>query len=240
MSLNSPASTHRQTRSGSSGSINFNDFKKLLKESEDRILNTVMDRLDNISNQLNDMKEAIRNIKTVQQKHEGEIEKVKEYIFESEKRKLHDVRRELSANIIMYGIPETPDSHQDDDDQKVQEIVDIVTDGEYSIDTPSIRIGRKFHNKSRPIKITTKSRADRNKLLQKAREKRNHPNLKDIYLDSDKCYADRKEMMRLKGKLKALREQNPNKNCYISRGKLFVEHQEVDQENPLQHILPSF
>ena len=89
------------------------------------------------------------------------------------------------------------------------------------------------------VKVVASSVGQRNNILKKARLLRRNEKFRRIYLDSDKCFWDRKEGAWLRQKAKTLRTKNPGMSVRIQKGKLLLEGEEVDRENPIRFLFPS-
>ena len=74
----SPGNSHqRKTRSGSAGSLQLSEFKKITKESEDRILNTILGRFEALTHKIEALDVSIKELQSVQNKHANEIADIK-------------------------------------------------------------------------------------------------------------------------------------------------------------------
>lgn len=200
------------------------NFKKELKEE---ITTTVRAA---VSMELRELQQ-----KVVQQ--QKEIDVLKKYIINLELSKLKDMRRSLSSNVILRGVPEEENESEGVLMEKVQDVCDAMSS---SVKITQVeRVGKKSQDRPRPIRAITGSRDERNSLLQKSRSLRNDSTFQNVYLDTDKCYLDRKESTRIRLKAKQLRLQNPLAIVKIRKGILLVDDEIVDAENPLNHVFPS-
>lgn len=171
------------------------------------------------------------------QRQKQEIDSLKKVIITLEERRLNDARKELSCNIVIRGISEFDDETESATLDKVNEILkhpfpDIKT-------IKAERIGRNNVNNSRnrAIKVKLESRKMRNTVLRNARNYR-ESSLKNIFIDADRTFLDRKESYRLRQKMKDLRTQFPTKNIRIERGTLKMDDDDIDFEYPLRHLFP--
>ena len=183
-----------------------------------------------LSGQIKDLKKQVEN-----QAHE--IEVLKKVAISAERRKLHEQRVMLSANVIIRGMDESEDESEKDLIQKVDDILEKL-----QVDAPVLevaRVGRKDGERSRLIRVTTTDFEERNRILKYSKVLRSMPAYKGIYLDVDKPALDRKEAARLRMRAKQLKIQNPEKIVKIFRRTLLLDGNEVDKEEPLRHIFPS-
>jgi len=181
------------------------------------------------------MKKEIKCLHDQIRKQEQEIESLKQSFIKSEENRLKDQRREVSNNIIMRGVTESMKESSQDTSTKALDILKIVIPSVKVL--KAVRIGRAMGSRPRMIKVTVDDREMRNRILQEA-EKFRHSCLKNVYLDRDLPFLDRKEAARLRLKLKQLKNEHPNESVRIYRGKLMINDQEVDKEQPLQHLFP--
>ena len=94
-----------------------------------------------------------------------------------------------------------------------------------------VRLGKKEHNKNRPMKVTLKRSSDVNKALS------NSKNLKalqhKIFLKGDKTKAEQKESTRIHKRKQELLDQYPNNDgnprVVLKKGVLYVDNVEVDR-----------
>ena len=93
--------------------------------------------------------------------------------------------------------------------------------------------------KTRVVKVVLDSKDTRNKILTSVKKHSKEAKLKNIYVNADRSFADKQEAYRLRQKMKALKEQNPNKSIYLRSGKLYMEDTVIDKEQPLQNLFPS-
>ena len=164
-----------------------------------------------------------------------ELDKVKKFLVESEDQRLKEKRKELSCNIIMNGLDE--DENEDDNGtlEKVTELLHkAIPDAEVE---NAFRLGKR-KDTPRPIKIVLDDRQTRNQVLTEVR-KHKDTIFKDIYVNADRPFADRQEALRLRKKMKTLKEQSPHQNLYIRRGKLYSDDKVIDEEQPLKCLFPS-
>ena len=182
------------------------------------------------------LRDEIADLKEKVKEQEKEILALKVVMWKNKDERLKEQRRALSRNVILRGIPE-------EQGEGILDAKDVAERNLRNID-PEIevekaeRIGKKIDHKPRLIKVILVDKDQRNHLLRLAR--RNRESLpKGMYVDADRPFLDRKEAARLRERQRELRKNFPEKNVRILRGKLLVDDDEVDRENPLQYLFPS-
>ena len=166
-----------------------------------------------------------------------EIDNLKRYVWNSEKDKLQAIRKELASNLVISGPSESDFENSEELGGKVGKVLNFL-DADLNKSTFR-RVGRRVENKTRIVKVITGSVHERNRVLSKSRLLRNNPQFDKVYVDSDKCFLDRKELARLRGRARVLRNERPNSSVRLFRDKLFVDDDEVDHAEPLRHVLPA-
>ena len=92
------------------------------------------------------------------------------------------------------------------------------------------RIGQENDTMTRLLKVNVKSKATRDKILEKAKELKNkNEPWKKVYVKKDVHFVYAKENQRLNNRRKELREQNPNGDIKIHNGKLLIDDRVVDR-----------
>ena len=170
---------------------------------------------------------------------DGELSKVKsiisnqQLIIEKHEQKLR------ARNVIIHNIPEGVISVDGDrirsDIEKVNVLcrsaeIDV---GRFDLTSVS-RIGRSISDKARPLLVTVSKPDCKFSFLNARRKVTNDPHITDIFKDRifinpDSSPLVRKEERRLRMKLKALKNDNPNSKGFIKGGNLFVDDVVVDQ-----------
>ena len=217
----------RITRSNSQNlSFSLEDIEKLIVASEKR----VTDRLEGALKEIHLLNDRITH-------QQEEIKQLKAALIDAEKRWLADDRRDRARNIIIRGLQEDEEEDSEDLEGSVDEIFQAldVDEGVKSAE----RIGKPGQDRPRLVKVVASSVGQRNTILKKARLLRTNDKFRGIYLDSDKCFWDRKEGARLRQRAGTLRDENPGKSVKIYKGKLLLEWKEADRENPLRFLFSS-
>ena len=179
------------------------------------------------------------HVKQLEEKiaHQQEIDNLKRYVWNSEKDKLQAIRKELAPNLVISGLSESDFETSEELGEKVGKVLNFL---DADLNKSTFRwVGRRVENKTRIVKVITGSVHERNRVLSKSRLLRNNPQFDKVYVDSDKCFLDRKELARLRGRARVLRNERPNSSVRLFRDKLFVEDDEVDHAEPLRHVLPA-
>ena len=144
-----------------------------------------------------------------------------------------------NTNIIVSGLQEgqimsDDDGELKDEEDKVKrlfEVMEVNADILARVDTfECSRIGQVREDATRLLKVNVGSKVTRDLILQKA------PSLKGknefwgrIYVKKDVHLVYSKETSRIYRKMKALKEENPDKEVIILDGKLMVEGKTVDK-----------
>ena len=164
-----------------------------------------------------------------------EIDTLKHIVLKAENDKLQAVRKELAPNLVIRGLSDNDSETTDELGEKVRNVLNFL-DADVNI-VAFRRVGKRLVNKTRIVKVVTGSVHERNAALRKSKLLRNSPQFDQVFVDSDKCFLDRKEHERLRKRMKLLRNECPDKSVRLFRGKLLVNDDEVDNAEPLQHLL---
>ena len=172
------------------------------------------------------------------EEQDAEIASLRKCLLESERQRLHASRQEVASNVVISGLREDDGETDDALSSKVASVFDTLGVEDIDIDKCTItRLGRPNGGR-RVIKVITPSRAKRDLLLSRAKTLRSNADFNGVYINADRCFLDRKEAARLRGVAKAWREEHPRDNVQLSKGKLFVNGDEFDREDPLSLLLP--
>lgn len=212
--------------------LTIETFRTELTKLKDELRNEIIADL----NQLLTAKLSMLTTRIEEQ--DAEIASLRKCLLESERQRLHTSRQEVASNIVISGLPEDDGETDDTLSNKVASVFDTLDVKDIDIDKCTItRLGRPNGGR-RPIKVITPSRAKRDLLLSKAKTLRSNASLQSVYINADRCFLDRKEAARLRSVAKARREEHPNDHVRLSKGKLFINGDEFDRENPLSLLLP--
>ena len=142
------------------------------------------------------------------------------------------------TNIMVAGLSENQvvdnDNELNNDAEKVKRLLNVMgmdaATLELSTTFELARIGQENDSMTRLLKVNVKSKATRDKILEKAKElkDKNEP-WKKVYVKKDVHFVYAKENQRLNNRRKELREQNPNSDVKIQNGKLLINDQTVDR-----------
>ena len=189
------------------------------------------DLIQIVSNVVN---KHIRMLEDRVDQQESEISALKQIILDNEREKLKVTRSELVRNFVIRGLDEPKEEKKTELDDKVKDVMNTL---DVKFNPISIqRVGKRVDGKPRTIKVVTQSVDDRNAVLKRSRQLRQNSSFKQVYLDSDKCFLDRREDARLRKQLRQWKQQNPTATVKIFRGKLLVDDVEVDHADPVKHI----
>ena len=212
------------TRRGSQQPITLEDLNSL-KENiqtafESALKREIQEFKSIIESQALTIHELKLEIKQLNESMNIQTDINRKLIMEAEKRE----QKDRECNIIISGIPEKHGSDLNADIIKLLSTVD--TTNSYEICTLPIRLGKPTTNKNRPVKISVKTRAQRNLLINKARDTLRN---KGIYLNYDDSPFTQKEKTRLRQKLKSLKENNSDKQYRITKNILYENDSEIDK-----------
>ena len=134
-------------------------------------------------------------------------------------------------NIIVSGLQEDDIVDDKDKIKCLFEVLEVDADVLGNIDHFEInRIGQSRENTTRLVKVNVRSKATRDKILEKAPSlKGKNEQWKKIYVKKDVHPVYSKETSRIYKKMKALREENPDKEVKIQDGKLLMEGKTIDK-----------
>ena len=142
-------------------------------------------------------------------------------------------------NIIISGLQEEDIVGNDigqlrNDKEKVQTLFEVMQVGTDIVAVADefeyTRIGQRRDNATRLVKVNVRSKATRDKILEKAPSLKGKNELwKKIYVKKDVHPVYSKETSRIYRKMKTLKEQNPEKEVKIQDGKLLVNGRMVDK-----------
>ena len=142
------------------------------------------------------------------------------------------------TNIMVAGLSENVVKHNNDelsnDAEKLERMLQVM-----DIDVQTLglvetfefsRIGQENDTMTRLLKVNVKSKATRDKILEKAKELKNKDDpWKRVYVKKDVHFVYAKENQRLNNRRKELRDQNPEKDIKIHNGKLLIDDCVVDR-----------
>ena len=170
---------------------------------------------------------------------ENEIALLKSHLMESERQCLRRPREELASYVVIVGITEEDNETTGQLTTKVENVFKALDVTDVGVHDCSItRVDRP--NGKRVIKVTTKSREHRRLLLSNARSLRKYPVFHGVYVEADRCFLDRQESARLRHKAKTLRSDFPDSEVRLTRGRLLLNGEEIDREDPLKQLFPKY
>ena len=144
-----------------------------------------------------------------------------------------------NTNIIISGLQENDIVNKEvgelkGDKAKVERLLGVMEVEAEVLDNVNIfecsRIGQGRDNATRLVKVDVKSKATRDKILEKAPVLKDKSELwKKIYVKKDVHPVYSKETSRIYRKMKKLKEENPGKEVKILDGKLIFDGKTVDK-----------
>lgn len=221
--------------------ISISDISTLIRESEERIkgylkneMNAIIDRLDRFEQHLSSVQIECARL-------DSEVSTIKNIVISQQIQIEKHESKMRENNIIVHNIPEsdTPvflgSERLTDDLQKTRVLcqtakIDIKPDDIVAIR----RLGRRNSNNSRPLKITLTKPDLRYKFLNNRMSISNNSDLihlfhNRIYVNNDTSFLMQKEELRLRTKLKKLKNDNPNVQSYIRSGLLYHNGDVIDK-----------
>lgn len=219
-----------------------NEFSNRLESMKQDFINQIA----LLKQDLHTENEKVRNmitteIKAIHEKvkhHDDELAYLKSFLVSKEQEKLRETRASLSANFVISGLPESSNETPDNLSSSVDSLLGEIN---ARVEAVSInRIGKKSGTKPRLVKVITKSKDDRNKVLHRSKDLRLDQRFKEVFIDPDRCRIDQREHLRLRNVVKTLRNDNPNKRVVLYKGEVLVDDKVYDFEQPLTHIFPEF
>lgn len=225
------------TRKGSKSNVSspfptLSDFKKLLLESEDRILNKLNAKIDTLIEKVTALDAAILDVKAVQVQQEIDIAKIKDVITNQQRQIEACDERLRGCNLIISNLPESKVTFKQEalesDKEKVRELFNEILPPDQEVFDDDlcevVRIGRPGRN-SRALKVKLSSEKWRNNILRCGRNL-NSDSIRSafgrIYINKDLSFLRRQEEKRLREKRKELKEQYPDADVRIRSGKLYL------------------
>jgi len=128
-------------------------------------------------------------------------------------------RRRL--NVTISGVPEESEGSASErkaaDEEKVGNILKAVTELESDSITRTYRIGRPTPGKSRLLCVALCDETSKKKVLYNARQLRNNPEHRNIYINPDRTRMQQEEMKALRGEQKRRKENGENVVIYRNK-----------------------
>lgn len=241
--------TTRGRKGSVKDSVSYDDFSKLLRESEDRIrkdmqqvfqkeISTLKDKLERFESRFSFIHQELVRI-------DGQYERLKELVVSQQLQIEQGEKRARECNLILHNIPETDLSTSTSclksDDDKIKTLIQTAKIDVNMGDVVSIqRIGKSHlspggsKQRQRPIKISLKDKDKKYKILNKRREISQNTLLKQtfhnkIFVNSDSSFLVQKEEYRLRQHLKEIKSDNSSASAFIRAGVLYVDGSEVDK-----------
>ena len=127
----SPAVTRNSaSRKSSSSSFTLLDIKKLISESEERIISHVNQKFDELSSKIDALETAVTQVKAVQVQQEADINRIKDLIAAQQHQIEMCQEKERECNLMLSNIPETDvivnGERMQDDESKVLNLLNLI------------------------------------------------------------------------------------------------------------------
>ena len=148
---------------------------------------------------------------------------------ESDRRKMNVIFSGVSEGKVIAG-----DDELSTDTEKVHYLINSITTLASEFDAIGVkRLGKYSDSHPRPLCVTFSNIEDKLHVLQ-AKRKLADQNIRDafksgIYINTDRSFLSRKEDQRLYERLKGLRTDYPEKECYIKSRRLYCCGKVLDE-----------
>ena len=233
MQSSSPAVTRKAAKVNTPPpALTLQDFKKLLCESEERVIATFNAKIEILLDKVSSLESAITDIKAVQAQQEMSITSIKDVIVEQQRQIEAFDERERKCNLIVSNLPETDVTLNgdtlDDDETKVLALANAILPASQELYSGQIldvvRLGRPG-NRPRTVKVKLSNEIARNNVLRSGRNLRSddiHAAFGRVYVNKDLSFLRRQEEKRLREKRNQLKKTYPDADVRIKNGKLFL------------------
>lgn len=227
-------------------SITLQEFRKLLVESEERVLAKVSEKFDALIAKVSALEASIEQIKVVQVSQQTELATIKDVIATQQRKIEAYEERENKCNLIFSNLPEVSVSFEQetlgDDGAKVLALANDILPPEHRLDTDDIveavRLGRPGKN-PRIVKVKFDDENTAINILRSCRNLRSDKirmSFGSVFINRDLPFLRRQEEKRLRIKRKDLKTRHPDADIRIKNGKLYVGpaiKDQVDYKNQL-------
>ena len=208
------------------------DFKKLLSESEERVISKFNAKIDTLLSKVTALESAINDVKAVQVQQEMCIAQMKDVIAEQQGRIEAFDERERRCNLIVSNLPETSitlnEETFENDETKVLALVNEILPASQELDSDDVhevvRLGRPGM-KPRILRVKFSEESSRNKILRSCRNLNSseiQAAFGRIYINKDLSFLRRQEEKRLRQRRSDLKKSYPEADVRIKNGKLFL------------------
>ena len=243
----SPGDSHqRQTRSGSAGSLQLTEFKKITKESEERILNTILGRFEALTYKIEALDASIKEVQSVQNKHASEIADIKKDISEvchlkqkvlDQETVLQRIQKDMPDlimlnmektsdeiesrilrrnNVILAGVNQSPSGNLHERQCDDRKICEEIVEFLGSPKGEILDIQRVGQTANTLIKIKFKSFETKQNVIRNARKLRSSPQFEKIFVNPDRTPLQQQQNKILRRELRDRRENG--EDVIIRRG----------------------
>ena len=238
--MTSPAVSKKNAKSNPPA-LTLQDVRKLLAESEERIIMTVNSKFEALCSKIDKLDSAVNEIKAIQVHQEAEIENIKTVIVKQQQQIEAFEERERQCNLIISNLPETDVVFNKvtltDDEEKISCLLEEILDEEHQLSSSDIeetrRIGRPGR-RPRLLKVRLSDAKSKYNILRASR-KLNSVDIRNsfgrIYINKDLSFLRRQEERRLREQYKELRASYPGSAVALRNGKLFLGPAIKDQVN---------
>ena len=212
--------------------LTLHDFKKLLAESEERVVAKFSAKIDTLLDKVSALESAINDIKAAQVQQEMDIVQIKDVILAQQRQIEAYDEHERRGNLVISNLPETnvlfdQETLTDDETKAVTLVNEILPrDKEFTSDDicEVVRLGRPGRN-PRTLKVKLNDASCRNGILRCGRNLNSDVIRKafgTVYINKDLSFLRRKEEKRLRLRRKELKETYPAADVRIKNGKLYL------------------
>ena len=250
--MGSPPATRRMNKSLKADTppappLTLQQFKKILAESEDRIISKLGERIDVLATKVSALEASVLEIKAVQAQQEANMDTIRDIIASQQRQIEHFDARERCCNLIVSNVPENAVTfnHEklEDDTAKFRALADEILSSSrrdlLSDDISEVvRLGRSGTS-PRILKVRLHDESLCNEIL-RCGKYLSSDNIRSvfgtIYVNKDVSFLRRKEERRLRLKRKELKTMYPHADVRIKNGKLYLGpaiRDQVDVANQL-------
>ena len=224
-----PSQRSMRSNSNPSNTVTLADIKILIENTKDEIIVSLKKETVEISNKLSLLIRRVdelekRNVQLEQRCNQLEAQShhMPPFIFDEMEDRLR--RR---TNLIISGIPEqtsgTTEERSKADSQKVTTLLDDLCEVSDESISRVHRIGRQQPDKNRLLRVILSDEEDTKKILYRAKELRNLPPHKNIFINRDLTHYQREDNKKLREELK--RRRASGEDVVIRSGKLVCRSQ---------------
>lgn len=223
-------------------SVTIDDISALmdskLRESEDRMKKYIKDEITFLTEKIGKLENSLSSVQTECARLDQEFLKIKDVLINQQLQVEKNERRLREKNLIIQNIPEENISfgseNLTDDEDKLHYIIReamVETKPENVVSLQ--RLGKRQHNKIRPLRVTLSDTKAKYKFLNKRRDVLMNNNIhktfhERIFINCDNSFLMQKEEFRLRQSLRKLKSEHPTSPVFVRSGSLYLDGSVVD------------